>query len=231
MKNRSETKEPCSKRYEREILVAAMIIFYVIPYFLLNILTEYREAGELTTEIDRMIPFVPEAVLVYVSYYLFLWLNYFLLKDKNYFRKVIGTLIIASSICYLIFLLMPIQMTRPEVDGGEIAEAITLGLYSIDGKGYNCFPSIHVTMSFLTAAFCWRYNRKYWWAALWAGAIIMSTMLVKQHYVLDVLGGLVLGMVIHKMTKNKIKPSSTGLQPSLFRSPRQKKPISGHAPY
>jgi membrane-associated phospholipid phosphatase len=52
----------------------------------------------------------------------------------------------------------------------------------------NCFPSLHVSNSLLLIHFNWRRPHRILYAA-GSVAIIASTVLVKQHYVVDVLGG------------------------------------------
>ena len=55
----------------------------------------------------------------------------------------------------------------------------------------NCFPSMHVA---LTAICAWNLRRKsrllYGSFAAWAILIFLSTMTTKQHYFVDILGGI-----------------------------------------
>jgi membrane-associated phospholipid phosphatase len=61
--------------------------------------------------------------------------------------------------------------------------------YSIDPP-YNCFPSLHVAYSFVSALTCYRVHRGVGAAAaLWAALIGVSTLYTKQHYVADVIVG------------------------------------------
>jgi membrane-associated phospholipid phosphatase len=62
-------------------------------------------------------------------------------------------------------------------------------VYSADPP-YNCFPSIHVAHSFVSALTCYRVNRKVGVAAaIFASLVAISTLFTKQHYVLDVIAG------------------------------------------
>ncbi|MDQ3171123.1 MAG: phosphatase PAP2 family protein [Acidobacteriota bacterium] len=58
---------------------------------------------------------------------------------------------------------------------------------------YNCFPSLHVAHSFVSALSGYRVHRGLGVAAL-AGALLVgvSTLFTKQHYVLDVAAGVLL---------------------------------------
>jgi membrane-associated phospholipid phosphatase len=61
---------------------------------------------------------------------------------------------------------------------------------------YNCFPSLHVAQCFLAAFAVHRVHRGVGMVAvLWAFLVGVSTVYTKQHYVLDVVGGIVLASV------------------------------------
>jgi len=79
---------------------------------------------------------------------------------------------------------------RPALVSGDGFAAWSLRLaYSLDPP-YNCFPSLHVAYSFVSALTCYRVHRGVGAAAaLWAGLIGVSTLLTKQHYVADVIVG------------------------------------------
>jgi membrane-associated phospholipid phosphatase len=58
---------------------------------------------------------------------------------------------------------------------------------------FNDFPSLHVSTSAIIAIHWWRFNRRAGLVAvIWAVLIAMSTVLIRQHYLADVAGGLIL---------------------------------------
>jgi membrane-associated phospholipid phosphatase len=63
---------------------------------------------------------------------------------------------------------------------------------------YNLFPSLHVGMATLSATFYSKWSKRpaalFFW--LWAAAFAASTLLTRQHYIADVLGGALLGYAI-----------------------------------
>lgn len=62
-------------------------------------------------------------------------------------------------------------------------------LYSADPP-YNCFPSLHVGHSVVSAVTCHRVHRHVGTIALLcAGLVALSTLFTKQHYVVDVIAG------------------------------------------
>jgi membrane-associated phospholipid phosphatase len=63
---------------------------------------------------------------------------------------------------------------------------------------YNCLPSLHVAHSFVSALACLRVH----WvvgivATVGASLVGLSTLFTKQHYVLDVLAGVLLAVVAY----------------------------------
>jgi membrane-associated phospholipid phosphatase len=96
------------------------------------------------------------------------------------------------------FLLYPTIAPRPAhvIDAGFGAWGLRF-LYSADPP-YNCFPSLHVAHSLLSALTCHRVHKKVGLVAtLCAALVALSTLFTKQHYVLDVVAGMLLGIAAY----------------------------------
>jgi membrane-associated phospholipid phosphatase len=86
-------------------------------------------------------------------------------------------------------------------------------LKSIDAGG-NAFPSLHVATAIFSAMWLHDVLRRFRapnWVlvinSLWCAGIVYSTLATRQHVIIDVIGGLVLGAVIaqyalHKQTQS-----------------------------
>ena len=60
----------------------------------------------------------------------------------------------------------------------------------------NCFPSIHVSLTVIFIAYCFRYKLRLRWTALFLGVIvILSTFVLGIHWIADIVAGLVLGLL------------------------------------
>jgi membrane-associated phospholipid phosphatase len=58
---------------------------------------------------------------------------------------------------------------------------------------FNCFPSLHTSVSTILAVHWLRVNRPLGIAvSIWTVLIVASTVLIKQHYIADLIFGLVL---------------------------------------
>ncbi len=87
--------------------------------------------------------------------------------------------------------------------GDDIFSRITRRVYANDNP-YNCFPSIHV---FTTAYSCFIIKEGYFRDKLWFRyplnllgiLIILSTLFVKQHVVLDGVAGTALAFLLYRL--------------------------------
>lgn len=138
------------------------------------------------TALDRALPFVPELLPVYVAYIPFyFWTVARSENDRQVNRIFYGThLQLLVSVPF--FVLWPITMPR-ELFYGPQAYGWADAFWRWFDAPNNCFPSLHVSNCLLLMQFNWQ--RPHRLAHTAAGvAIIASTVLVKQHYVVDLLG-------------------------------------------
>lgn len=140
--------------------------------------------------LDRTIPLQPAWMLAYGSIWVFAFLPAFVVRRPALMRRAIVAMLSVMVVAYLVFLLYPTALPRPE-SVGEGFLAGSLGVvYSLDPP-QNCFPSLHVAWAFVAALTSYRVHRGVGLAALvWAAIISVSTLYTKQHYVVDVIGGI-----------------------------------------
>ena len=160
-------------------------------------LMQDKKHYDLTSNFDNQIPFVKEWVIIYIVCYLFWAVNYILIsregKEKCY-RFVFADLI-SRLICGLIFIVFPTTNIRPIVSGNDISSWLMNFIYQID-PATNLFPSIHCLVSW----FCFvgiRNSKKIplWYKAfscIFAVLVFASTQFTKQHYLVDVAGGILI---------------------------------------
>jgi membrane-associated phospholipid phosphatase len=144
---------------------------------------------------ELSIPFVPAAVMVYLSLNVLFAAAPFILRRRQELAALAVTLMLMIMCAGIVFLLMPAEPAfRPVIYTGfwsgpyEFARKIALQ--------HNMVPSLHVAFAVsLVGAYASRANsrqRMVLWT--WAGAIAISTLLTHQHHVLDVITGWALGL-------------------------------------
>jgi membrane-associated phospholipid phosphatase len=142
---------------------------------------------DLLTPLDTAIPFLPWTYAVYTSYFALMVGAAWRLGVEE-FSRLLGALLLANLVCYLGFILFTAHYPRPALE--SIPSPWHAGfqwMYASDGAG-NTFPSLHVAVSLLGALRLRHHRGGALWL-LWAGLISLSTLTVKQHFVVDVLGG------------------------------------------
>ena len=143
--------------------------------------------------LDRMIPVEPAWAPVYLSYFLFPFLPMLMIRQEELIRRTFLAWLSVWVIGYVCFLVYPTTLPRPVGGIGEDFFAWFLQNVYDGDPPRNCFPSLHVATFFIAALSCWRVHRGVGLAAgLWAALIALSTLFTKQHYVADVIGGILL---------------------------------------
>lgn len=145
--------------------------------------------------IDKVIPFIPESILVYFSQFLFLFLALWLNSDAKERSIAYYAMIFATLIAISIYLIYPLEFPRPAVYVSGIMGILWKILYVTDSPA-NCFPSLHVAFALLaTKLLVTKEGYWYWLAPIWAIMICISTLTTKQHYFIDLIGGVVLAII------------------------------------
>jgi membrane-associated phospholipid phosphatase len=176
------------------LLVSLVPLYIFIPEFI-----SHREMNVPELTLDRLIPLKPSWALVYGSLYMFLIvLPVLALRDEVHIRRTVSAYLLVWIAAYICFLTYPTVAPRPtQVSGVGFGVWGLRALYSADPP-YNCFPSLHVAHSFVSALTCYRLHRAVGTAAVTAASLVaLSTLYTKQHYVLDVAAGVFLAFVAY----------------------------------
>ncbi|MFC0189711.1 phosphatase PAP2 family protein [Fictibacillus aquaticus] len=176
---------------------------------LLNLIYEALNHGErgaqqLITTIDHNIPFLEIFVLPYLLWYAFIFvmLVIFCLFDRRIYYRTLLSFTTGMLVCYTVYFFFQTTVPRPEVINEGILTSLVLYVYGAD-QPFNCFPSIHVLSSYLMITAIrhsklWTLKREII-ISLISYSIILSTLFVKQHVVLDVVAGVLLGNLLFKL--------------------------------
>ena len=152
---------------------------------------------DMTTAIDRIVPFLPWTVSIYFGCYLFWCINYYLCvaQERTERDRFFCADTLAKGICFVLFLLIPATNIRPKITGNTLWDTLMKLLYSIDAAD-NLFPSIHCLVSW----FCWIGVRKRkdipllyrHFSLAMAVVVCLSTLTTRQHVIADVIVGVAL---------------------------------------
>jgi membrane-associated phospholipid phosphatase len=176
---------------------AALCGLFLLVYGTSNWLTSFRnEVGSYYFGWERHIPFVPLMIIPYMSIDLFFIAGPFVCRDERELRTLTRRIITAILVCGAFFLLMPLRFAfeRPHVDGPL---GIIFNNFRLLDRPYNQFPSLHIALQVILAMLYLRYTGGLLrlGVGIWFGLIGVSTLLTYQHHVIDVMGGLVVGVL------------------------------------
>jgi membrane-associated phospholipid phosphatase len=152
------------------------------------------------TAFDRLIAFWPAVLPVYLSLWGYIALPVLLAKDKRELWSFSFGCAAMTAFALVVFWFMPTAIPNFTIDA--VPGSSLAFLKTVDSAG-NAFPSLHVSFSVFTCIALARQLRDAGapaWLRLinvaWAVAIVYSTMAVRQHVLIDVLGGLALGVAL-----------------------------------
>ncbi len=174
------------------------IAFFTI-YPSCNWLTSLRESTyPLYLEQELNLPFLPEFIWLYLSMYVLFILPPFFL-DTVQLKRLGIQLLSGTIVSGLIFLIFPSQLGfERTIPDNAFYGSLYAQMFSID-LPHNMVPSLHVVFSALILLSIFDVEKRTWLKALWIGwlaLICLSTILVHQHHLLDVVSGLLLSWFV-----------------------------------
>jgi membrane-associated phospholipid phosphatase len=119
------------------------------------------------------------------------WLVYKM--DERRFHAAWTGMFFTFSLGVSIYILFPTYVVHPELTGSDLFSKLLLYL-QVMGGDHDAFPSAHIYMTVVLALFYSDWHPKYKW--LWLSIVLvvsLSTLFTGQHYILDVLGGYLVG--------------------------------------
>ena len=203
------------KKYKHGFIIFIYSIIYMICFSAL----EQRNDAEfhmVPTPLDEYIPFCEYFIVPYLFWfvYMFITILFFLFinPNKREYYQLIFSLMTGMTLFLIISFVYPNALDiRPEkmIRDNLFTDIVTV-LYRHDSPT-NVFPSIHVFNSVATHTAISRshmLDQDRWlkWASLiLTSSIVVSTLFLKQHSILDVISGIVLAIATdHLFYKSKL---------------------------
>jgi len=145
--------------------------------------------------IDRLIPFIDWTVWVYHTQFFFLLFGVWAIKQTTNISRTLYAMAMASALSFAVFLVYPTTLPRASMASDAVTGQAFAFLYAID-PATNCFPSLHVALAALAALGVAHESKRLGAIALlWAVLIGLSTLTTRQHYFVDVIGGLCVAVI------------------------------------
>ena len=202
------------------VLNSLILVFSVFAYYLAKF-TPYN-AVIVGGMFDELIPFSPPWVIFYVLWYpLLVFVPCYIYKvNKSDFYTYISIKFIIDWIAIFIFVFYPTIFNRPELVVNDFFTWVLNLVYINDTPALNCLPSTHCTVCFASIYTILKSNKIPKKCKVIATIIFMlivlSTLFVKQHAIVDVIVAFILTVIVSlivykfkldKQLENKIEKS------------------------
>ena len=184
-------------------LIAQGIV--IIIYHGTMLITPFKAVELPMTYVDRLIGFYSFFTYIYVSFFLQLFIAV-VYTDEDISLKCAGAIVLNACIAAPVFYFFPTTMTAAFFNEGHLtSHFMSVFIRSLD-KNYNCFPSIHIANS-LVATVYFNVRRSKPWrmiSILWFVLITWSVISTRQHYFIDVIGGLMVAVTSMSIINRKM---------------------------
>lgn len=198
--------------YKHGMWILIYMIFYMIGFFILEN-AEHRHYHVIHSWLDDQIPFCEYFIIPYYLWFLYLavgvcWFIFFA-RDKREYYQLVSVLALGMTIFLVVSCIYPNkQDLRPEVfANNNIFTQMVKGLYATD-TSTNILPSIHVfnSLAMFFAVNSSQQLKKYRSVRVFTGvlsvSIVLSTMFLKQHSVVDVALGILMSVALQMLCEH-----------------------------
>lgn len=188
---------------EKALWAGFVLALWLTGYYGAAFSVDPADARRLATPFDRAIPFWPQAIWGYSLCYTAMLLPLFTVRCHHLFRRVVAAYALVIAVSVLCFVAFPVTSAGFRPDAATI-EALGMERFWVWGlrlnlaldPPVNLLPSLHLSSATLVALSAVQARRAHALPALLLGATISaSILLVKQHYVVDGVAGVALGLV------------------------------------
>ncbi len=174
-------------------------------YWSTQFLCAGREHFDLTTDFDRWVPVQSWWVLIYVASFLFWVVCYIFtarLNEKEFWFRFVTADLLSRTVCGVIFIILPTTNVRPELAMDSVWDVMLSIIYRLD-MPYDLFPSIHCIISLLCYLGLHKSDKisakTKTGVLIFALLIFASTQFTKQHYIVDVISGVILTLLCYNI--------------------------------
>tara|TARA_Y100001960_G_C14505643_1_gene743872 strand:+ start:246 stop:845 length:600 start_codon:yes stop_codon:yes gene_type:complete len=184
-----------SNLFKRISIFSLFLLFFCV-YFLIALLIETIPCPNWISNIDKYIPFIWWMIIPYYSYYILLIVPPFLIQDIEKIKLLTKTLIEMSIFCYIIYIIWPISSSNVLASVSSNPLDFLHEFITFKFLDQNALPSMHVSVTTTIGLAISKYKIKYKNLMLMMIlGIFLATFLIKQHYLIDSITGLILGYI------------------------------------
>ena len=214
----SASRTECLKVTAIFLLFLAFIYHMTNQYGFLRLDVSWRPHTMFTmgdgSLLDRNIPFIPGTIHIYNTLLAFFFVHCFLYpltqRGQHEVRILLQTQILLTCTATIFFVLLPspvdmrdqVQNVLQDMNHGAFHKRLFETLYFIDTH-YNSWPCLHIAHPLLITLTVQKWLQKpiskiILWT--WVVLLLVSIATTKQHFVWDLLTGIITGLILYKIS-------------------------------
>lgn len=188
-------KHPQNTRY---LSIVLLISVFIVFYLCTNHLSLFKPRYLPLFNWEKNIPFLPWTVVFYFLAYIQVIFT-ILITYKRELKKDTSAIICLIIFHGLFFLFYPTIYPRPVLPAETtMLSRIGYNIITLFDSAKNCFPSLHVALSILAALILSKHAARLRVVSFAVTLLtIISTLTLKQHYFLDILGGVFTAIIFY----------------------------------
>ena len=180
------------------ICLAVIVAFQAAVYYGTRLILPYLPSYRFDTPLDAAIPLVPAFILVYILAFVSWGVSglVILAQGREHAVRFTQAYCIGLVTAAVFFLVWPLTLDRPEITEHDLLSSLLRTVYASDQPNNLC-PSLHVMASYFAWRGLWgcpkisRWFKGFNFVCL--VLVSLSVVFVKQHLVIDIPGGLIVG--------------------------------------
>jgi membrane-associated phospholipid phosphatase len=147
------------------------------------------------SKLDKKIKPIPIFLIFYVSYYFLIIFSYIFLSKTVFANDFFLSILIANLMATVFWYFVPNGVSRPKIKAKNLLTKVLRYLYENDGDS-NGFPSAHIYVTLIITYYLFQLNYSMLipYATLFI-LIALSTIFTKQHYLIDIFGGVLFAVL------------------------------------
>lgn len=180
------------------LILSVILIVGVYQFYFFTQRHMLKAPKTFHSPLDEKVPYWPWWSWIYsfLYYPAILYMNW-IVQDAREFIMMAFSYIVLLAMQMFCFTVYPVSTPvhwRQLNQGKSASEKFLLFVRKFDDSS-NCFPSMHVSVATLTA--CLAYSTLGPWVILFPVLIALSCIFTKQHYLLDIPTGALLGYIAY----------------------------------
>jgi membrane-associated phospholipid phosphatase len=183
------------KRLKYGLIFVGLCLLWALLYYSINAATAGRDVAQPLLPHEAELPLVSALYPVYALVYVQVFTPILAAPTRLRFIEIQVAYTLVSLVGFAVFLLAPMPYPRPALEVQSIFDQLLAWGYARDGCRCT-FPSLHVAIAW-TLFLGLRDVSSRWRAALLlsASGISVAAVLVKQHFIVDIVAGAALAVV------------------------------------